>query len=121
MSRTEDGSKAASAAAGDAGANVRFFAVDALQPQTVELSDGTLFTVFTGTKVVKTGGRRSFIGGTRWAPDRRPLPDVDQKRRAISRRGSWGPSFRLPPLTPRFNFRTADQSPWSKPPADKKN
>ena len=90
-----------------------------VQPQTVELSDGSLFTLFTGTKVLKTGGRRSFIGGTRWSPSRRPLRGVDQKRRAIRRRGSWGPSIPLPPLAPRYNFRTADQSPWSKPPAVK--
>ena len=86
-----------------------------VQPQTVELSDGTLFTLFTGTKVLKTGGRRSFIGASRWARDRKPLPGVDEKREVIRRRGSWSPAFPLPPLTPRYNFRTAGQSPWSKP------
>jgi hypothetical protein len=86
-----------------------------VQPQTVELSDGSLFTLFTGTKFLKTGGRCSFIGGTRWSPGRRPLPGVGQKRRAVRRRGTWSPSFPLPPLTPRYNSRTADQSPWSKP------
>ena len=86
-----------------------------VQPQTVELSDGTLFTLFTGTKVLKTGGRRSFIGGTRWTRDRTRLGAIEEKRRLIRARGVWSPEVPLPPLTPRYNFRTADQSPWSQP------
>lgn len=88
-----------------------------VQPQTVELSDGTLFTLFTGTKVLKTGGRRSFIGGTRWTRDRKRLEGIEEKRRLIRERGVWSPEVPLPPLTPRYNFLTADQSPWSKPKA----
>lgn len=84
-----------------------------VQPQTVELSDGTLFTLFTAQKRTKSGAKRSFIGATRWTRDRKPLLDVARKRETIHRRGSWSPTFPLPPLKPRYNFRKADESPWT--------
>ncbi len=86
-----------------------------VQPQTVEFSDGSLFTVFTGTKRLSTGGRRSFIGGTRWRRDKKPLPDVSASREAIARRGIFTPEVALPPLTPRYNARKVTQSPWQAP------
>lgn len=83
-----------------------------VQPQTVEMSDGTLFTIFTAYKITQSGSRQSFIGGTRWTKDREPIVDIAEKRAKIRDRGSWSPTLPLPPLTPRYNARKADESPW---------
>ncbi len=86
------------------------------QPQTVELSDGTLFTIFTAKKYVESGGVQFFVGGTRWARGYQPLPHIQEKLQQIRERGSWGPEFPLPPLTPRYNWQTAGTSPWQPAP-----
>ena len=83
-----------------------------VQPTTVEMSDGTLFTIFTAYRVTDGGSRQSFIGGTRWTRKRQPIDGLRSKRQAIRRRGSWSPVFPLPPLKPRHNGGQADQSPW---------
>ena len=83
-----------------------------VQPITVELSDGSLVTVFTGTKRLPTGGKRSFIGGSRWTRDQKAIAGIEVLRRKIKRRGIWTPKVALPPLKPRYNGGKVNQSPW---------
>ena len=84
-----------------------------VQPQTVEFSDGLLFTLFTAQKRTTSGAIRSFIGGTAWRRDQQPIPHIAELRRQINQRGSWSPTLPLPPLAPRYNHRRAEQSPWT--------
>ena len=66
-------------------------------PLTLELSDGTLFTLFNAQKYIDDGTKKGFIGGSRWTRD---------YRRA------YGPELPVPPLTPKFNVDTRNKSPW---------
>ena len=84
-----------------------------VQPITVEMSDGTLFTIFSANKILESGGRQSFLGGTRWTRNHEPLQHVMKLRKQIAVRGSWSPSFALPPLKPRYNARDGAESPWA--------
>ena len=58
------------------------------QPNTVELSDGTLFTTFDATKHDENGRPGPFIGGSHWTPDYRrpygPKLDVPEAAEKIS-------------------------------------
>jgi len=84
-------------------------------PITVELSDGTLFTLFNAKKRLDDGSYQSFVGGTRWSRDYQPLPQVQEKLQQIQARGSWSPEFPLPPLEPVFNLDRRGNSPWWQP------
>ena len=83
-----------------------------VQPMTVEMSDRTLFTVFTGYKRLNTGGKQSFIGGTAWRPNHQPMKDLARAKDRIRGRGTWQPFVPLPPLTPRYKASSATASPW---------
>ena len=80
-----------------------------VQPQTVEMSDGTLFTA---QKRNASGGVQSFIGATCWRPDRKPIPGLEQTIGRLRERGQWRPDIPLPPRTSRYNASRADESPW---------
>lgn len=72
------------------------------EPRTVELSDGTLFTVAGAQKIIPSGQRCGFLCGARWARDyRRPM----------------SPKLLQPPLKPKFNVPAEgenEKSPWQK-------
>ncbi len=85
-------------------------------PITVELSDGTLVTLFNAKKRRDDGSYQYFVGGTRWSRDYQPIPQIQEKLQQIRQRGSWSPEFPLPPLTPRYNPPTAGTSPWQTAP-----
>ncbi len=87
-------------------------------PCTVELSDGTLFTLFNAKKRLPDGSYQNFVGGTRWSRDYQPLPHIQEKLQQIRERGSWSPEFPLPPLEPVYNYDRRGKSPWWKPASD---
>jgi len=66
-------------------------------PVTVEMSDGTLFTVMQGDKVVDDGKVQHFIFGSRWSRDYR---------------NNVPPKLPEPPVRPKFNYDRVDKSPW---------
>ncbi len=84
-------------------------------PTTVELSDGTLVTLFGAKKRLDDGSCQIFVGGTRWSRNYQPLPQVQEKLQQIQARGSWSPEFPLPPLEPVFNLDRRGKSPWWQP------
>jgi hypothetical protein len=62
------------------------------EPNTVELSDGTLFTAFQGKKFDDQGRQRPFIGGCRWSRDYRQ---------------PYAPKLKVPPQRKKFNSKSA--------------
>ena len=59
------------------------------EPNTVELSDGTLFTAFGAKKYDDEGREWYFVGGSRWTR---------------SYRGPYGPKLEVPPPGEKYNF-----------------
>ena len=66
---------------------------DALsEPDTVEFSDGTLFTAFQAKKFDDQGRQQQFIGGCHWSRNYRH---------------PYAPKFKVPPLRKKFNSKSA--------------
>ncbi|MEO1997548.1 MAG: sialidase family protein [Planctomycetaceae bacterium] len=66
---------------------------DALsEPDTVEFSDGTLFTAFQGKRFDDQGRQQQFIGGSHWSRDYRQ---------------PYAPKLKVPPPRNKFNSKSA--------------
>ncbi len=79
---------------------------------TVELSDGTLFTLYNAKKRVADSSYQPFVAGTRWSRNYQHLPHIQEKLQQIQQRGSWSPEFRPPPPRPRYSGNIPGKSPW---------